>query len=100
MPIHLVPQIDVALCPLQDANLQYFLSDSSKLSFARCIDWCLSSTANQPSADAVFVQQGMFDKAAVFESRKGHQLMTMHRFMGASNIVTWKSKTYRCDTYV
>lgn len=79
----------------KDANLQYFLSDSSKLSFARCVDWCLSSTASQPSADAIFVKQGMFDKASVFESSKGHHLMTMHRFLGASNIITWRSRTYR-----
>lgn len=78
-----------------DAKLLYFLSDRSKLSFAHCIDWCLSSDANQASADAVFVRQGMFDRSAVFESCKGHHLMTMHQFLGASNIITWRSRTYR-----
>lgn len=79
----------------KDAKLLYFLSDRGKLSFAHRIDWCLSSDANQASADAIFVRQGMFDRSAVFESCKGHHLMTMHQFLGASNIITWRSRTYR-----
>lgn len=84
------------LCALQDAKPMYFLSERGKLSFAHRIDWCLSSDANQASADAIFVRQGMFDRSAVFESCTGHHLMTMHQFLGASNIITWRSKTYRC----
>ncbi|KAL0022112.1 hypothetical protein WJX79_000965 [Trebouxia sp. C0005] len=79
----------------KDAKLLYFLSDRGKLSFAHRIDWCLSSNANQASADAICVTQGMFDRSAVFESSKGHHLMTMHQFLGASNILTWRSRTYR-----
>lgn len=74
----------------------HFLSNRGKLSFAHRIDWCLSSAANQACADAIFVRQGMFDRSAVFESCKGHHLMTMHQLLGASNIITWRSRTYRC----
>jgi len=84
------------LCVVQDAKALYFLSDRGKLSFAHRIDWCLSGDANQASADAIFVRQGMFDRSAVFESCKGHHLMTMHQFLGAANIITWRSRTYRC----
>ena len=80
---------------MQGTKLRYYLKDHSQSSFGLCLDWCLSTAPNAVSSDAVWIRQGLFDKAAVFEDFEGNHMMTMQQSWGTDNMIAWKLNTYR-----